>query len=458
MVSYASLETQVNGLALRFQAGVRVAGILGISIEAIVLFLAVSAAGGVWVPGPPEGSNSDFEHLFQKVDYVVLDDAGVTRGVASVVADKIGIPVLKVHTDLKGIVHLAGELHAVPQFSFSSTALILHTSGTTSRPKAVPLTHTNLLASVENIRAAIPLTSTDLTFNVMPLFHVHGLVGCVLATLCSGGTLVLPSSGRFSASRFWGVMHAFNITWFSAVPTIHRICHSLFVSSEKKELSLKFIRSSSSGIDPGLQASMEQSYRVPILQAYGMTEAAYQVCSNSVERRKSGTVGCTHGTTQIRISSDGEVQVKGPHLMRGYEGGVEDSNCLFTPDGFFCTGDLGEIDSEGFLTLTGRIKDLINRAGEKISPTEIDLFLLQHPLVREAVAFAIPDEMYGEVVGAAVVCDRELGDPELLRFLNERLAKHKVPSRIFFLQSELLPKTATGKVSRSALAKHVLAA
>src|SRR5438477_4496225 len=295
-------------------------------------------------------------------------------------------------------------------------ALILHTSGTTSRPKRVPLAHANLMTSARNVSETYQLSSTDVAVCVMPLFHVHGLVASTLATLSTGGTVVVPA--KFNPLAFWRVARDYGATWYSAVPTLHQLllARSADPKSGRRPAGterLRFIRSCSAALPPRVMHALEEAFGAPVLEAYGMTEAAHQMASNPLPPavRKPGSVG--RGTdVQIGIMDHdghllpsgrrGEVVIKGPNVIRGYENNPE-ANAVSFVDGWFRTGDQGYLDADGYLHLVARIKELINRGGEKISPREIDEILLAHPAVAEAVCFGVPHATWGGGVEAAGV-------------------------------------------------------
>lgn len=341
----------------------------------------------------------------------------------------------------------------------NEVALILHTSGTTGRPKTVPLTHANISRSMHNIANTYKLTSKDKTYVVMPLFHVHGLIGALLSTLHTQGTAIIPT--KFSASQFWSDFIKYEATWYSAVPTIHLILLNTKLPSPLP--NIRFIRSCSSALAPATFHKLEKALNAPVLEAYAMTEASHQMTSNNLPpgKRKPGTVGQGQGV-EIVILNDagdilpqgqiGEVSIKGTNVTHGYANNDKANAESFT-NGYFRTGDQGYLDTEKFLVLTGRLKELINRGGEKISPIELDGVLLSHPKVDEAVAFGVPDEKYGQAVNAAIVLKpgQNLKAEELQSFVGEKLAKFKVPTKFFFV--EKLPKTATGKIQRRKIAE-----
>src|SRR5687767_1936889 len=342
-------------------------------------------------------------------------------------------------------------------------ALFLHTSGTTSRPKGVPLTHANLMASIRNIAATYALTPEDTSLIVMPLFHVHGLIGATLSTLLTGGTVIVPPS--FSATKFWPVVAEHRATWYSAVPTIHQILLSRADADGAPRTGLRFIRSCSAALAPAVFAQLEKRFGAPVLEAYGMTEASHQMSSNPLPAggaRKPGSVGRGTGVeivilddkgNQLPKGQQGEVSIRGPNVMQGYRNNPEANASSFS-GGYFRTGDQGVLDAEGYLTLTGRLKVLINRGGEKISPLEVDAVLLEHPAVAEAVSFAVPDPKYGEEVHGAVVLKGDAKADDIVAFCRDRLADFKVPKKIHI--ADALPRTATGKIQRRHVAAHFL--
>ncbi|KAJ2779882.1 hypothetical protein GGI15_003737 [Coemansia interrupta] len=338
-------------------------------------------------------------------------------------------------------------------------ALLLHTSGTTGRPKAVPLTHANIARSMRNISATYALSPDDRSFVVMPLFHVHGLIGATLAALYAGGSVAVPP--RFSAGHFWPEYAATGSTWYSAVPTIHQIILRHDIPADHPKI--RFVRSCSAALAPSVMEALEQRLGAPVLEAYAMTEAAHQMCSNPLPplQRKPGSVGLPQGV-EVAILDDadqpthlGEVCVRGPNVTPGYLNNAEANAKSFTQaEHWFRTGDQGYLDADGYLVLTGRIKELINRGGEKISPLELDAVLLRCPGVAEAVSFAVADEMYGQEVYAAVVPaqDAEVTEEQVRAFMAANVAKFKVPKRVFVAKE--LPRTATGKIQRRVVAEH----
>jgi oxalate---CoA ligase len=344
-------------------------------------------------------------------------------------------------------------------------ALVLHTSGTTARPKLVPLTHANILASAKHIGTTLTLSSADTCLNIMPLFHIHGLIAALLSTLRSGGAISCGSG--LDGLRFFDWVRDVKPTWYTAVPSMHQTILKLAPRFQEVLAAsrLRFIRSSSAALPPQVMTEMEATFGVPIIEAYGMTEAAHQMASNPLppDSRRAGSVGRAAGP-EIAImdgagktlSPDqiGEVVIRGVNVTAGYEDNAAANASAFT-DGWFRTGDQGRLDQQGYLWLTGRIKEQINRGGEKISPLEIDNLLMEHPAVQQAIVFAIPDKDYGETVGAAIVLrEGAVTDAAAIRnFAKDRLAAFKVPAKIIFVDE--IPKGATGKLQRIGLAEKL---
>ncbi|HVA52442.1 MAG TPA: acyl--CoA ligase [Acidimicrobiales bacterium] len=340
-------------------------------------------------------------------------------------------------------------------------ALVLHTSGTTSRPKIVTLRQRNLARSARNIASSLGLGAGDRSLNVMPLFHIHGMMAGLLGPLSVGGSVACtPGFDAFAFHRWVDELHP---TYYSAVPTMHQMV--LARAPAPRPTTLRFVRSSSAALPASVSEGLRAQFDVPIIEAYGMTEASHQMTSNPLPpgHVKPGSVGIASGIEVAILDQEnnvlppgerGEVSVRGATILDGYENNPSANASAFTA-GWFRTGDEGVLDEDGFLFLTGRLKEQINRGGEKISPIEIDEVLLRHPAVAEAVTFAIPHEKLGEEIGAVVVLTdgKEVTERELRAYLGERLAPFKVPRRIVFAAE--IPKGATGKVQRIGLAEKL---
>jgi oxalate---CoA ligase len=468
-LTYGELRQQVATAADDLaQLGVsrqdRVALVLPNSAEAIVLFLAAATAG---TAAPLNAAYKEDEFRFY------LQDTGARilvvppgQGEAARRAMPAGVSLVEAHMDGRGRLAMDSDAPRVGSRTAGSPgdddiALVLHTSGTTSRPKLVPLRHRNLFASAGNIASTYGLAPSDVAFCVMPLFHIHGLMASTMATFRSGGLVVVPP--KFDPMTFWPTLHGHSATWYSAVPTMHQM---LLMRNRGERPpgadGLRFIRSSSSALSPETMAQLESRFGAPVIEAYGMTEASHQMASNPLPPapRRPGTVGVGTGV-RLGVMTDagavlphgsvdsGEVVIQGPNVIDGYSNNPEANAASFV-DGWFRTGDQGTIDASGYLSLIGRLKEMINRGGEKIAPREIDDVLMQHPAVGEAVAFGAPHPAWGEEVVAAVVLKEPVTEKELIAFARERLADYKVPVKLYIVDK--IPTTATGKIQRRSVA------
>jgi len=461
-ITYDSLRKQIARLMGQLKSfGIRredrVAIVLPNGLEVIASFLAVT---GVATAAPLNAAYKPDEFEFY------LDDTnakavitGLDAGQEAVDAAPKGAIHIVVSMDDDGEINFTGPSGATPStdpdLGADDVALVLHTSGTTSRPKRVPLTHKNLTTSLKNVAATYSLNENDVSLCIMPLFHVHGLVASTLSTFYSGGTVVVPP--RFNPMNFWPVVKDHGVTWYSAVPSMHQALLTR-ARSGKPDVpeTLRFIRSCSASLPPIVMDELESQFGVPVVEAYGMTEAAHQMSSNPLPpgNRLPGAVGPGTGVevaimdeegTLLIIGERGEVVIKGDNVITGYENNPEANATSFT-NGWFRTGDEGVLDENGFLALTGRLKEMINRSGEKISPREIDEVLMDHPAVGEAVAFGIAHRVHGEEAAAAVVLTGEVTTEELVAFCKEKLADFKVPRTIHVMEE--IPRGPTGKISR----------
>ncbi len=468
-LSYAALSNEIERVAgvlaaAGVEAGRSVSIVLANNLEFMITFLAVARAGAIAAPLNSAYTVDEFKFFMEDAEaQLVIVPPGDHAGRDS--ANQLNIPTMDASSTGAHVViarngsELTLTKDVIPP-SEDDVALFLHTSGTTNRPKGVPLTHKNLLTSLANIKDTYALTPDDVAMVVMPLFHVHGLIGVALSTLNSGGSIVVPS--RFSASTFWADQKSTGATWYSAVPTIHQILLMRADDDNAPHESFRLIRSCSAALVPSVFNDLEARFGAPVLEAYGMTEAAHQMSSNLLPPgdRVPGSVGMGTGVEisimdeagkMMPLGERAEVVIRGENVTHGYNNNPEANAEAFT-DGWFRTGDQGIMDADGRLTLTGRLKELINRAGEKISPLEVDALLLDHPAVAEAVCFAVPDVKYGEIVQAAVVLSGDADEAAIQAFCRERMADFKVPDRIYIADS--LPRTATGKIQR----RHVSAA
>ncbi|WCJ36654.1 Oxalate--CoA ligase [Euphorbia peplus] len=444
------------------------------SVEFIIMFLAVIKARATVAPLNSAYTAEEFEFYLSDSDSKLLLTSQEGNSFAEAAAAKLNI--LQATAGLPGadselvLTLPESDVISIPQpvNESADVALFLHTSGTTSKPKGVPLTQLNLASSMMNIKNVYRLTESDTTVIVLPLFHVHGLVAGVLSSLGAGASVVLPASGRFSASTFWKDMIDYNATWYTAVPTIHQIMLDRHISKPEPDYpKLRFIRSCSASLAPAILERLEATFGAPVLEAYAMTEATHLMSSNPLPEdgpHKAGSVGKPVGQEMAILDENGGVQgadatgevcIKGPNVTKGYRNNTEANREAFRY-GWFHTGDLGYLDSDGYLHLVGRIKELINRGGEKISPIEVDAVLVSHPDVAQAVAFGVPDDKYGEEINCAII-PREgssIDAEELLRHCKQNLAPFKLPQKFFITDS--LPKTASGKIQRRLVAEQLL--
>lgn len=462
ILAYEELATTVEFVGAQLLgAGARPGAGVGLVFqpgpEAVIAFLAVARIGAIAMPLNPLLHSHEMAHVFDDVPprVVIVDENG--NAAAEEAASSAGAPI---HVFASGpgaqLADVRPSKSALPGPDPDDIALVLHTSGTTSRPKVVPLRQRNIASSARAISASYQLTHTDVSYCLMPLFHVHGLVASVLATLASGGKVVIPR--RVRPRAFWSHVAERDVTWFSAVPTI---LSRLPKREAGSSLQLRFARSCSSALSPAVWTALEERFGVPIVEAYGMTEAAHQMATNPLppEQRRPGTVGKAAGTDiavadeswrQLGPGIRGEVLVRGPGVIDRY-GSNPEADAVSFRDGWFRTGDVGQLSADGYLSLEGRVKELINRGGEKIAPREIDEALLGHPCVQEAVAFGVPDEKYGEIVHAAVVLASDVDPDSLRRYCEDRVASFKVPRQIHIVTE--IPTGPTGKVQRTKLAE-----
>jgi acyl-CoA synthetase (AMP-forming)/AMP-acid ligase II len=446
--------------------GDRIAIAMGNGAPMVITFLAAALCGTA-APLNPKYKQDEFEFYYEDTQAKALITLPGTAE-AAIAAAPFEMALIEAIVKKDGTLSFSlehpGMLSGAKQKQAPPTegdvAMILHTSGTTSRPKRVPIRHRNLIASTQNIIDAYQLTDKDMTLCLMPLFHIHGLVGCLLTTFASGGKLVCPYS--FDGLQFWKWVETYHPTWYSAAPTMHQVI--LARASRNKAIvkanPFRFIRSSSAPLPPVVIEQMESTLEAPVIESYSMTEAAHMMATNPLppKTRKPGTVGYGFGV-EIGIMDEagkllsektlGEVVVKGANVIDGYENNP-DANATAFVEGWFRTGDQGIIE-DGYLRLTGRIKELINRGGEKISPLEVDDVLLRHPAVAEAITFAVPHKSLGEDIHAAVVLEKLVPEKELKTHCTKTLADFKVPNQIHVLDE--LPRGATGKLQRLNMAQ-----
>jgi acyl-CoA synthetase (AMP-forming)/AMP-acid ligase II len=449
----------------------RIAIVLPNGPEMAAAFLAV-ASGATSAPLNPSYGIKEFDFYLADLEAKALVIQSGMESPAREAAKTRDIPIIDLSFETgseAGTFTLTGEQHtSADQGGLSGpedVALILHTSGTTSRPKMVPLAHANLCTSARNIRQAFGLGGEDRCLNVMPLFHIHGLIGAVLSSLISGASIVCTPG--FSAAEFFQWMEEFRPTWYTAVPTMHQSI--LKNAPANKDIiarhPLRFIRSCSASLPPNVMAELERTFKAPVVESYGMTEASHQMTSNPLppQPRKPGSVGLPTGPEVAIMNQAGdfllagetaEIVIRGENVTRGYLNNPSANESSFV-DGWFRTGDQGYLDPDGYLFITGRIKEIINRGGEKIAPREIDEALMEHPAITQAVAFAVPHTTLGEDVAVAIVLQKNASvtEKEIREYAFSQMADHKVPSQVLIVDE--IPKGPTGKLQRIGLAEKL---
>ena len=473
------LESTARSLASAgIGRGDRVAIVLPNGPEMAAAFIAV-AASATTAPLNPAYRAEEFDFYLADLGAKALIVAAGDAGPAVEVARRHGAKILRLSHDeagpagsftleLEGGTAMAAAGHS-GYAEADDVALVLHTSGTTSRPKIVPLLQRNLVASARHIGETLRLSPEDRCLNIMPLFHIHGLIAAVLTSLAAGASV--SCTPGFNALRFFAWLEEVGPTWYTAVPTMHQ---AILTRAERNKTvieaaPLRLIRSSSASLPPQVMQALEETFGAPVIESYGMTEATHQMTSNPLPPapRKAGSVGIAAGP-DVRIADHeghfleaggtGEVVISGPNVTPGYEAN-EAANAanFFNAEGrrWFRTGDQGIMDEAGYLRITGRLKEIINRGGEKVSPLEVDEVLMDHPAVAQVVTFAMPHAKLGEEVAAAVVLkDGQAADERSIRdFAAGRLADFKVPRKVVILDE--IPKGATGKLQRIGLAQKL---
>lgn len=475
-LSYAALRDHVSFVVAQLnQAGAgrgdRVALVVPKSSEAATAFLGVSA-GATAVPLNPECTIDEYRRLFSVINpKLVMVEEG-SESVAIMTAESMQIPILRMvrNTSLDaGLFELSAEsdLPAAPQTGLATldeNALLLQTSGTTSRSKLVPLTHKALVVSAHNIAKSLELNVKDCCLDIVPFFHIGGLVDVVGAPLASGGSVVCSSG--FSVSDFFMCLDEFKPTWTQAAPAM---LEEILNATETQQYSrgrssLRVVRSVSAPIGVELRDEFEGLFRVPVLDIYGLSETSGLVACDSLRGpRKRGAIGPSagpelgimdRGGRLLKAKSVGEIVVRGETVMTGYDGDSDFDPAHYF-DKWFRTGDTGYLDEDGYLFLTGRLKETINKGGDKISPSEIDAVLFGHPGIDDCAAFPLPHETLGEEPAVAVVTKTgvAIGRTEVVKYLSERISRFKVPRIIMFV--DRIPKSATGKVERNRLAEYL---
>ena len=469
-LSYGDLKVLINKISSQLSAN----GISNKDRAAIVLpngpymattFLSISSYMSA-APLNPNYKEEEFEFYLSDLKPKILIVEFNSKNPAVEVAKKLKIPICEIQTrenTPSGMFDLFEKNKDFILPNEEDESLVLHTSGTTSRPKIVPLSNKNIFSSSENISSSLNLNANDHCLNIMPLFHIHGLIA-VLASSMKVGASVCASSG-FNALKFLDLAKSEKITWYSGVPTMHQ---AILMRADKnlevaKNLNLRFLRSSSASLPPSVFENLNRVFKCPVIEAYGMTEATHQMTSNPLppKKQKPGFVGIPAGPEVCIMNEDdkilnqgeeGEVCIKGPNVTLGYENNPEANKSSFS-NGWFRTGDQGYFDKDGYLKISGRLKEIINKGGEKISPLEVDNVLMDHPSIEQAVCFGYSDQLLGEDIASAIIIKegKECTEEEVKNYAKNKLAKFKIPKKIFFVNE--IPKGATGKLQRNILAK-----
>lgn len=461
----------LNGVGI--DASGRVAIVLPNGPEMATAFVTVAQAATT-APLNPAYREEEYAFYLEDLKAEALLVQEDDDGPAFAAASKLGMSIIRLSVPdgaPAGNFTLSCDATAEPSAKVPQAddiALILHTSGTTSRPKIVPLTQSNVAASAQHIRSSLALGAADRCINVMPLFHIHGLIAAVAASLSAGASIWCAPG--FDALKFFGWMKEAKPTWYTAVPTMHQaiLTRASRNADVIAETPLRFLRSSSASLPAQVMVALNETFNAPVVEAYGMTEAAHQMACNPLESgtQKPGAVGIpagprmriAHEAENRLIDGTGEVVISGPNVTPGYEGNPEaNAKNFFEAEGarWFRTGDQGAFDQEGYLHLTGRLKEIINRGGEKISPLEVDGVLLDHPDVAQVVTFALPHPKLGEEVAAAVVLTdgSAATEQDIRAFAAGRMADFKVPRKVIIMDE--IPKGATGKMQRIGLAEKL---
>ena len=472
-LTYGRLYQHIEDIAATLRAmGIgrhdRVVVVLPNGPEMAVAILAV-AASAVCAPMNPAYHAEELDRYFAGLrPRALITQAGIDSPARRVALSR-GVRVIELSTLVEaeaGLFTLSGDLEDAPSdelISPDDVAVLLLTSGTTAQPKIVPQTHASICASAYSSVAAWALTETDRCINMLPLFHGHGLHNTLMASLAAGASVVCTPG--LDVNSFFGWLTALQPTWYSAVSTIHQAILAQVPQSRERlaECRLRFIRSGSAPLPAHILTGLESTFEAPVIEYYAMTETtSTPIASNPLPpaQRKAGSAGMPV-TLDVAIIDErgaaltngqtGEVVVRGAGVMPGYDGDPKATEAAFAGD-WFKTGDVGFFDADGYLFLVSRIREIINRGGEKIAPQEVDEVLLEHPAVAEAVTFAVPHPTLGQDVASAVVLRSEgiATATELRQFAIGRIADFKVPGQVLVLSK--IPKGPTGKVQRVGLA------
>ena len=470
LMSYMA-DTHIKLSFLKISKEDKVAIVLGNGSAMACTFIAI-AANYTSCPLNPSYTKEEFKFYYDdlKVKAVIIEENKSIEAREAAKELDIRVINLKEKTKSRSIeldikIDIKNKDEYLTESNQDDIAMILHTSGTTSRPKMVPLSQKNLLASASNIANTLNLNEKDKCLNIMPMFHIHGLIAAILAPIYKSGTIITPSG--FDALKFFRWIDEFKPTWYTAVPTMHQAILSRAPRNIDiiKNNQLKFIRSSSASLPSIVMKSLEKAFNTCVIESYGMTEATHQMTSNPLppNKRKAGSVGLAAGPEVALLKNNkiiynnkankditGQIIIKGENVTAGYINNPK-ANSESYVNGWFLTGDEGIFDKDGYLRITGRLKEIINRGGEKISPKEIDEILMEHEYIQQAVAFSVPHEKLGEDLYAAVIIrdNKNISENELKDYCRKRLTQFKIPKKILIVNE--IPKGATGKLQRIGL-------
>lgn len=463
-------DTYFKLCSLKIKKEDKIAIVLGNGSFMACTFIAI-AANYTSCPLNPSYTKEEFKFYYDdlKVKAVIMEENKSVD--AKKAANELGVKVINIKREnisndiALDINNIKNKDKYLPLSTEDDIAMVLHTSGTTSRPKMVPLSQKNLLASARNISNTLNLTENDKCLNIMPMFHIHGLIAAILAPIYKSGSIITPPG--FDALKFFRWLDEYTPTWYTAVPTMHQAI--LARAPRNKEIiknnQLKFIRSSSASLPSIVMKNLENTFNTSVIESYGMTEATHQMTSNPLppSKRKAGSVGLAAGP-EVALLCDkeimhnikknrnitGQIIIKGDNVTTGYINNPKANDESYI-DGWFLTGDEGLFDEDGYLKITGRLKEIINRGGEKISPKEIDEILLEHKSIQQAVAFSVPHEKLGEDLYAAVIIKEkeDINENQIKEYCKQRLTQFKIPRKILIVDE--IPKGATGKLQRIGL-------
>jgi acyl-CoA synthetase (AMP-forming)/AMP-acid ligase II len=448
---------------LGLQKGDKVSFMLGNGCQTTKIFLGAMYSGFVITPLNLMAQPAQLEYVIGHSDTKLVFFTENQEDKLETAIKKVNrdIILIQIDNDAETIFSADEDFFGIslPEINEEDDALLLYTSGTTGVPKGAILSHKNLVAGGQYTTMAHELIPDDRALCSLPLYHINGEVVTVVAPLVSGGSVVMPH--KYSTSNFWELISEYGCTWFSVVPTIISYLTST-TDLESKNLNLdqlRFGRSASSALPPSLHKDFEAKFKVSIIETMGLTETAAPVFSNPMDptKRKYGSPGLAVGNevkiidkegNEVPRGTQGEIMIRGDNVMKGYYKAPDTTAKALEPNGWFHTGDLGYMDEDGFVFVTGRIKELIIKGGENIAPKEIDEALYKHPAVLEAAAVGIPDEHYGEQIMCCVVMkpDCTATEEELRCYCFEHLGEFKTPKVIKFMDE--LPKGPSGKIQR----------